>query len=281
MQDTTKLTRHSTRASFSEAAESFLLEAEAENGLMLGLLGAMPEQVDFEGPHPFLATVAVAEQTVACALRTVPQRVIVTRGPDEALEALAREIAGADPDLPGVLGPREATLALAARWSAVTGRGHKVIMEQGIFRLGPGDLKVPDAPGHLRSGTPDDVEFLAAWIGDFQVGAPPPHSDPRSAAEQRVEEGSLFVWDDGHPVSVVGLSGPTPNGIRISLVYTPPEYRGEGYASALVGTLSQHLLDGGKDFCCLYTDMASPTPNKIYRELGYRLVCDGVLVDFE
>lgn len=46
VRDTLTLTRHATRASFSEAAESFLLEAEAENGLMLGLLGALPEQAE-------------------------------------------------------------------------------------------------------------------------------------------------------------------------------------------------------------------------------------------
>lgn len=276
-----KLTRHPTRVSFSEAAESFLLEAEAENGLMLGLLGALPEEVEVGGPVPVLATVAVAGQTVACAVRTPPHRVVVTRGPAKALEVLAREFAQTDSDAAGVLGPRDATLTFSARWSAATGRGHEVIMEQGIYRLDPADLAVPEAPGHLRSGRSDDVEVLATWIEDFQMGAPPPHANPRAVAEQRVEEGSIFVWDDRHPVSVIGLSGPTPNGIRISLVYTPPDSRGRGYASALVGTLSRRLLEGGKDFCCLYTDLASPTPNKIYRELGYRLVCDGVLVDFE
>ena len=281
MHDAVKLTRHETRTSFSEAAESFLLEAEAENGLMLGLLGSLPEGAEIGEPVPVLATVAVAKHVVACALKTPPHRVVVTRGPDEALEVLAREFAETDPDLSGVLGPRDSTLTFAARWSAVTGRGHNVIMAQGIYRLHPEHLTVPDAPGHLRSGTPDDVELIATWIEDFQTGTPPPHSNPRAAAEQRIEEGSMFVWDDGQPVSVVGLSGATPNGIRISLVYTPPTHRGKGYASALVGRLGHHLLDGGKDFCFLYTDKASPTPNKIYRELGFRLVCDGVLVDFE
>ncbi len=281
MRDAVKLTRHETRTSFSEVAESFLLEAEAENGLIHGHLGSLPKGAEIGEPIPVLATVAVAEHVVACALKTPPHRVVVTRGPDEALEILAREFAETDPDLSGVLGPRDSTLTFAARWSTETGRAHEVIMEQGIYRLDAEDLAVTDAPGHLRSGTPDDVEVMATWIEDFQVGAPPPHSNPRAVAEQRVEEGSIFVWDDGHPVSVVALSGPTPNGIRISLVYTPPASRRKGYASALVGMISHHLLDGGKDFCFLYTDKASPTPNKIYQELGFRLVCDGVLVDFE
>ena len=61
----------------------------------------------------------------------------------------------------------------------------------------------------------------------------------------------------------------TPNGIRIGPVYTPPELRGRGYASALVAKLSSSLLAGGRRFCFLHTDLANPASNKIYERLGY------------
>jgi predicted GNAT family acetyltransferase len=38
--------------------------------------------------------------------------------------------------------------------------------------------------------------------------------------------------------------------------------------------LTQRLLDGGKSFCFLYTDLANPTSNKIYRAVGYEPVGD-------
>lgn len=57
-------------------------------------------------------------------------------------------------------------------------------------------------------------------------------------------------------------------------MYTPPEHRNRGYASAVVARLSQAILDGGKSFCTLFTDLGNPTSNRIYRKLGYVGVAD-------
>jgi predicted GNAT family acetyltransferase len=89
-----------------------------------------------------------------------------------------------------------------------------------------------------------------------------------------IEEGRLFFWDDSGPVSMAGLTRPTPHGISVSFVYTPPELRGRGYASAVVGRLSQRCLEEGRDFCTLYTDLSNPTSNSIYQRIGYRALAD-------
>jgi hypothetical protein len=75
-------------------------------------------------------------------------------------------------------------------------------------------------------------------------------------------------------VSVVGAGGETPNGIRIGPVYTPPEVRNRGYASALTAAASADQLARGRRFCFLFTDLANPTSNKIYQAIGYEPVCD-------
>jgi len=86
---------------------------------------------------------------------------------------------------------------------------------------------------------------------------------------------ALFLWHDGQPVSMAGYNGPTPNGMRISYVYTPSELRGRGYASAATAAVSQTLLDAGRRFCFLYTDRRNPTSNRIYQRIGYQPVLDG------
>lgn len=73
----------------------------------------------------------------------------------------------------------------------------------------------------------------------------------------------IYVWEDGEPVSLIGYTGPTPNGIRIGPVYTPPEHRRRGYASAGVAEVSQIMLDSGRRYCFLFTDLANPTSNHI------------------
>jgi hypothetical protein len=44
--------------------------------------------------------------------------------------------------------------------------------------------------------------------------------------------------------------------------------------------VSRLLIDGGKQFCVLFTDLAHPTPNSIYQKIGYRPIGDVVAIDF-
>jgi predicted GNAT family acetyltransferase len=76
-----------------------------------------------------------------------------------------------------------------------------------------------------------------------------------------VVDGALFLWDDGTPRAMAARNRPTPNGECVSYVYTPPEHRNHGFASAVVARLSQKILDDGKSFCTLFTDLSNPTSN--------------------
>ncbi|HKZ79128.1 MAG TPA: GNAT family N-acetyltransferase, partial [Pyrinomonadaceae bacterium] len=88
------------------------------------------------------------------------------------------------------------------------------------------------------------------------------------------EHRGTFLWEDPQPVSLTSYGGPTPNSVRIGPVYTPPEFRRRGYASACVAAASQYLLDSGRKFCTLFTDLGNPTSNHIYQVIGYAPVCD-------
>ena len=132
----------------------------------------------------------------------------------------------------------------------------------------------------------DDLDLLLAWWRAFVREAIPqedngPAGDLRQV-ERRLAENGFALWEvDGVPVSLCGHGGATPNGIRIGPVYTPPALRGRGYATGLVAELSQALLDSGRTFCFLFTDLANPTSNAIYERIGYRRVCDSLMVAFE
>jgi predicted GNAT family acetyltransferase len=84
---------------------------------------------------------------------------------------------------------------------------------------------------------------------------------------------SLYFWEiEGEPTAMAGVGSPTPSGIRVSAVYTPPERRGNGFATSLVAELSRRELVAGRRFCFLFTDLANPVSNRIYRRIGYLLV---------
>ncbi len=63
-------------------------------------------------------------------------------------------------------------------------------------------------------------------------------------------------------------------------MYTPSEERGRGYASNLVAEVSARMLDDGAAACFLYTDLANPTSNAVYRRIGYEQVAESSMIRF-
>jgi predicted GNAT family acetyltransferase len=76
------------------------------------------------------------------------------------------------------------------------------------------------------------------------------------------------------------VSGRTPNGARISAVYTPAEHRKRGYASVAVATVSDALVKRGVRFCLLFADARSRATCSVYERIGYRHFRDSVALRF-
>src|SRR5262249_18631999 len=121
--------------------------------------------------------------------------------------------------------------------------------------------------GRLRSTTPQDAEIATRWIVAF--GADIDEAILEAEAARMVARltaaNHLTVWErDAEVVSMAAVVRRTYCSSSISLVYTPPELRGRGYASVTVAALSQRELDAGRAWCSLFTDLANPTSNHIY-----------------
>jgi predicted GNAT family acetyltransferase len=162
------------------------------------------------------------------------------------------------------------------------------VLSERIYRVDASTLSVPKGvTGAMRAATVADREQLIAWWILFVDEALSDRPEERAGAERAVDARlhsktsgiALFVVDD-KPVSLAGFAGPTPHGIRIGPVYTPKALRGHGYASALTASLSKQLLDEGRKFCFLFTDLSNPTSNKIYTNIGYREVADVDQISF-
>ncbi len=200
--------------------------------------------------------------------------------PVAAVPALVADVAEMYASLPAVLGPRAASVAFAERWTALRGGYMTIGREQRIFQAIEVRLPDPLATGHLRQAGPADAAVVARWLGAFFSETGLPAGDIAAATARLIDGQGLHLWEDGDPRCMVAAVGPTPHGIRIGYVYTPPEHRNRGYASAATARLTQDLLAAGRAYCFLYTDLANPTSNALYRRVGYEPVCDVVDVDF-
>lgn len=142
-------------------------------------------------------------------------------------------------------------------------------------------------PGRWRPIEPADQPLLVEWFTDFVIEAEHVAPDKAKARGQgmidRLDErsgGLLWLDDDGAPVSIACYKLPTPNGIRISSVYTPPEQRRRGFAAAVTAATTQLMFDRGHAFACLYTDASNATANHVYESIGYQFVADSMQYRF-
>jgi predicted GNAT family acetyltransferase len=275
-----RLARARDADEFERLAFPFLAAREAEHNLLFGIVAGV--RSGGYTTAPYFAVVRSGDRVVAAALRTPPFNLVLSMIDDPAaLDLLAEDAERTWLDLPGVLGMKEDAAAFAALWTARTGRATTLRTRERVFRLA---RVIPPAnvEGLIRLAQPADRETVATWWMDFLAEAIP--HQPRSLANAetaadriiaRVGGRAMYLWVvDGTTVSMTGVGAVTPNGSRVGPVYTPPERRGRGYASALVAAASQLQLDAGRRYCFLFTDLANPTSNKIYRAIGYEAVCD-------
>jgi uncharacterized protein len=283
------VTRSDDAAAFLEEADELLLADEARHNLILGIAGTIRDAPDVYPLRSFWLA-RHAGRVVGAALRTPPYNLILARPTlPAALAALASSVSD---ELPGVVGAVPESEEFAELWAANAGARARTNMRQGVYSLEQVEPP-PATPGSPRLATAADRELVLAWWIAFgeevlHEGGPgrenaAPMVDHRLSAPGT----GIMLWEDeGQPVSLAGWGGRTPNGIRVGPVYTPPELRGRGYATALTAELSQQLLDGrlfdgGRRFCFLYTDLANPTSNAIYERIGYRRVAESAEVVFE
>lgn len=269
---TYELVRHAGPGDFLQRAESWLLASEAEHNLHLSL-AYVRRDAGATGADVLFGTVEQDGDLVGCVIRTPPHKVLITSMPPEAAPDIVGPVAELYDEIPAVLGQADSAVAVASAWTALKGGGWETGMQQRIYRLDQVEPVRP-VPGAMRLATMDDLELLTDWGTGFARDAGHAFLLAREQVNRMIERQDLHIWQDESPASMAVTQGATPNGCRIGYVYTPPELRGRGYASALVARLSQRMLDSGMTFCVLYTDLGNPTPNAIYQRIGYNAICD-------
>ena len=263
---------YSNAPDFLADVQEFLERNEDVNSLTLGVAGRLKP----DDTSAYLATVRSDGAITTVALMTPPYRlqIVAEEISGEAVELIAHDVHNRRGNISGVMGRTPVSLALAEAFASVAGIPFSEGKRLRLYRLDE-VMPPPSTPGTFRQATEADLDLVAEWCAAFDREAVPndPPRDQRALVEQKIAAGEIFLWEDGNPVSMAARARPTRTSTTVNLVYTPPELRGRGYASACVAALSQYLLDNGR-LCVLFTDLANPTSNKIYQHIGYRPVCD-------
>jgi predicted GNAT family acetyltransferase len=272
-----RVERPSTVGEYLALAGDYLTAREAEHNLMLAICGTLTNNPEIYPLPPVFAVALDGARVVAAAMQTPPHNLVLAEVDDPAAVAAICDAVAAEP-LPGVLGPPAAAEAFARRWAASLGRTTLKAMAERIYRC-TAVIPPRPAPGVARLAAEPDRQLLTDWLGAFTREAGLSGFEPPAVMAgrwlTRIGGRTMWLWDvDGKVVSLTGVSGPTPHGIRVGPVYTPPSERRRGYAGNLVAAATQAQLESGRDFVFLYTDLANPTSNHVYQAIGYEPVAD-------
>lgn len=260
---------------FLEKTGDFLYKNEAEYGLMLGLTELKVKNPTNETNYKYF-WLNDADGFSGAAVFT-EKLLVVSAMPASMLKSLSAYLYKRQINLPGVIGPSHSAESFARIYSQSYKTSPKLVMDQKIYQL---DHVIPprhvDGEVHVATHLYHDLatSWLLKFIEESVPEEPSSHEEAQKIIDKKIENQELFVYLNhlGQPVALNMIMRPTRNGIAISFVYTPPEHRQKGYASALVANTSQRMLDAGKKFCVLYTDAKNPTSNGIYKKIGYKQI---------
>lgn len=270
-----QVNRYADASAFVKATEAWLARAEVENNVMLTIANSIADGTRTLKEPPYFAASVVGREVDCCASRIPPHNILVTNGTPRGLAALAADAFGAFGRLPGVNGPRQAAGEFVEAWLALAGGRATISMRQRLHKIEQVSAGLPAIQGRLREVISSERDLAVGWALAFVREAIPNHAnEAEESIDRHLRAGTLYFWDDGRPVTMCACVGGARTSARINFVYTPPELRRRGYATAAVSALTQRLLAAGSRCCCLYTDLANPTSNSVYRRIGYRTVCD-------
>lgn len=220
-------------------------------------------------------------QVTAAFLHTPPFPVALTSMAPEQAVTLATALSRRGRQLGGVNGEPAAAEAFATAWQQLTGEEVSVHMRSRLYELGQLHPPEPMPPGQPRAGGPADRGLIIAWCEAFHQEAQSGPEDVPGMVDDRLSYGGLTLWErGGQPVSLAGLTRQAAGQVRVGPVYTPPGQRGKGYGGAVTWAVSRAALDAGVTGVLLFTDLANPTSNALYRRLGYRAVSDRTIFSF-
>ncbi|HEV7451672.1 MAG TPA: GNAT family N-acetyltransferase [Pseudonocardiaceae bacterium] len=211
-----------------------------------------------------------------------PYELLLAVMPHGSVDELAAELRAREVFVPGVHGEVGVVERFAAAWIAGTSWRAVTTLHLRLYALSAlRPLPVPPA-GRARRACGEDFGIAVRWLTAFHGETGGPAVDLEAVVRNLTDNGLLWVWEDstGAVVSLAGRKATAAGVARVAPVYTPPENRRCGYGAAVTTACTSDALRCGAQQVVLFTDLANPTSNSIYQQIGYRPISDRTIVRF-
>lgn len=266
------ITVYPNSTTFLAIFQSRLEEDEITNALFLGL-----SQRESDTPYFFISSVFQEEYLVGLI---AGKNMILSSNTANTNLYTDLILYMENHPYPGIIGPKEVCLLYSALYSKHTDKTLKIAMNQRIYACTK-TTGFSRFIGVVRKANKNDINLLTQWAYAFEllIEAAADMDQIRNMVELKIHNHVLFVLEvDNQVVSMAQRVRPLTHSESVSLVYTPPHLRGNGYASAVVEHVTNLIIREGKT-ASLYTDLSNPTSNSIYMKIGYTPHCDSIMME--
>jgi predicted GNAT family acetyltransferase len=265
---------------YAEQVLPLLTRRPVQNTIALTALDALRAGSHFGPDKPLLAWYDDAGTVTGAVSMTPPYGVLLSElpsGSEAELVELLRESGLAIPDVNGT--PADVDRFIEQWQPAST----ELLMRHRLYELD--QLTPPADPpaGTARPAGLAEFDLVMGWMTAFRAEVEPWSTSPHgSIFRRRIELGLIWLWLDpaGTPVSMAGRNPNIAGMSRVGPVYTPPAARRHGYAAAVTHACTRDAQEHGVEHVILFTDVANPTSNSIYQQLGYRPLEDRMILRF-
>jgi len=266
---------------YAERAWDLLAVAPAENTLALTVIQSVRAGRRWS-EDPMLFGWYEAGRTAGAVSMTPPYELLLAAVPDDALGELVSGLRARAVRIPGVNGEIATADRFAAAWTAGSPLRASAAMRLRLYVLGTLRPPTPPPPGRPRRAGQADFAGVAGWFTAFQTEGGVHAVDVGPVVRDRIEAGLVWLWEDtaGTAVSIAARNRTAAGVARGAPVYTPPEQRRHGYGTAVTAACTRDALDQDAEHVVLFTDLANPTSNAIYQQIGYRPVRDQQVIHF-
>jgi hypothetical protein len=203
---------------------------------------------------------------------------IAGRAPESAA-ALAAPLAKASRAVSGVDAGVAAADAFADAWRQRAGVAVRVYHSSQVYRLAGAVGEYEGPSGHARSATWADRELLVEWLRAYGHEVGVLAGIPESSADDMLGYGGAVLWEaDGRPVAMATMTRVVADVVQVINVYSPPEYRGRGYAVAVMVAVSRAALVGRAREVVIIADRVRPLRSVL--RLGFEVIGERAVLSF-
>lgn len=274
-----RVIEHRSAVDFLASCEMWLSLREIENHGVLSLAGVLTSFHPIYRPPFRFAHVVQDQQIRGCCIYAEPDGLVLSDFSDEDTLTVFKYLKARIYIPSRIFGPKMPTLQLAKLFEDARSMPYRVQSAWRVHCL-TNLLDDPNAiGGHIQLGDDTNRSLVSRW-GKKYDSERPANVNIQEFLLKKLADQQLYLWVDETPKCLATISGENCSGLRISSVYTPPVYRSNGYATAMIRDLSRKYLDSGSAYVTLNTQLGDPV-ERIYQKLGFQPVTEKLSITFD